>query len=307
MESLRPAWDALYRTADYTIFQSFSWNHLAARAFPKNNLCIVYAEGQEGAALIPGVAEQGGLAFLGDAMFDYRDVLACGEPSALRQAWSQLAGLGLRFSLNGLRGVSRLPRWRMLGFEPQPFVSAPRARRADCTAEEFPARHVRSRRLLQRLISAGAELRRYSGAASALVRHIYERKAKQSLRSGENLFANSDRVDFMVALAALNPADCEIFTLESGACLVAALVCFRDSGVRRFYTIDYDRKWASYSPGVALVFEATRCSLAEGLDCDYMTGEQPHKMRFATSSEPLFRIEASCRDLHRIAKLPSAA
>src|SRR6185437_4137475 len=100
MESLRPAWDALYRTADYTIFQSFSWNHLAARAFSKNNLCIAYAEGgEEGAALIPAVVEQGGLAFLGDAMFDYRDVLACGEPSALRQAWSQLAGLGLRFSL----------------------------------------------------------------------------------------------------------------------------------------------------------------------------------------------------------------
>jgi len=45
------------------------------------------------------------------------------------------------------------------------------------------------------------------------------------------------------------------------------------------------------------LFEATRLTLEEKLDCDYMTGEQPYKLRFATGSEPLYRIEPSAEKL----------
>ena len=80
-------------------------------------------------------------------------------------------------------------------------------------------------------------------------------------------------------VAAGAPSACQIFTLETASTLVSALVAFQDGNMRRFYTTYFDAAWAHYSPGVALLFEATRLSLAEGLGCDYMTGEQEYRRR----------------------------
>jgi CelD/BcsL family acetyltransferase involved in cellulose biosynthesis len=307
VQSLRPAWESLYQAYAHTLFQSFSWNHLAAQAFPSIGLCVAYAESDNGAALIPAVMARTQLCFLGNPLFDYCDVLGSGEESVLRHTWGQLAKLGMPLSLKAVRGPSRLRAWGRLGFELQPFASAPGVLQAGTSSEEFAARHVRSAGSYRRLLRAGTVLRCYSGTASALVREIYEHKAKHAPASRESLFADPARVDFMVAAAALNSADCEIFTLECGVCRVATLVTFLDGGIRRFYTVDYDREWASQSPGVALIFEVTRRSLAAGLDCDYMTGEQPYKMRFATTSEPLFAVEASSGELRRISEMRYAA
>ena len=133
---------------------------------------------------------------------------------------------------------------------------------------------------------------------------VYDRKAAQDTGPAENLFADPARRDFLVAAAAMTP--CDVFTLESAGTLVAAIVTFRDRETRRFYTTYFDRAWAHYSPGVALLFEATRASLAEGLHCDYMTGEQPHKMRFATASMPLFRVYATADQLVNVARAETA-
>jgi CelD/BcsL family acetyltransferase involved in cellulose biosynthesis len=307
VQSLRPAWESLYRASCHTLFQSFSWNYLAAQAFFSGGLCVAYAESENGAALIPAAMARSRLGFLGNPLFDYCDVLASGEESLLRHTWAELAKLGMPLSLKAVRGTSRLQAWGRVGFELQPFASAPGVLQADTPSEEFAAGHVRSARSYRRLLRAGAVLRCYSGTASALVREIYEHKARHAPASRESIFADPARVNFMVAAAALNPADCEIFTLECGVCRVATLVTFLDGGVRRFYTVDYDRNWASQSPGIALIFEVTRRSLAAHLDCDYMTGEQPYKMRFATSSEPLFGVEASSGELRRISEMPFAA
>ena len=78
---------------------------------------------------------------------------------------------------------------------------------------------------------------------------------------------------------------------------------FRDGLARRCYTVYYDHAWAHYSPGITLLFEVTRRSLEQGLDCDYLTGEQPHKTRFATHLTPLFRVETEARELARITGL----
>jgi CelD/BcsL family acetyltransferase involved in cellulose biosynthesis len=80
------------------------------------------------------------------------------------------------------------------------------------------------------------------------------------------------------------------------------LVTFLDAGIRRFYTIYFDPQWAVYSPGVALVFEATALSLEQGLSCDYMTGEYPYKLRFANASRMLYRVEASAAQLATVAQ-----
>ena len=82
---------------------------------------------------------------------------------------------------------------------------------------------------------------------------------------------------------------------------IAALVTFVDGEVRRFYTTWMNPTWGKHSPGIALLFEATRLTLAEGLDCDYMTGEQPYKLRLATRRIPLHRIRATAGELAGVA------
>ena len=49
--------------------------------------------------------------------------------------------------------------------------------------------------------------------------------------------------------------------------------------------------------GAGVVGLTSAISLAEGLDCDYMTGAQPYKLRLATGSMPLFRLRATPRQL----------
>jgi CelD/BcsL family acetyltransferase involved in cellulose biosynthesis len=94
---------------------------------------------------------------------------------------------------------------------------------------------------------------------------------------------------------------CEIFTLEKQGLLIAGLVTFRDGPYRRFYTIYFNPAWARFSPGQALLYEATAQSLSEGLSCDYMTGEYAYKLRLANSSKRLLRLDVSAQELSRIA------
>ena len=51
----------------------------------------------------------------------------------------------------------------------------------------------------------------------------------------------------------------------------------------------------------------TRRSLADGLDCDYMTGEQPYKLRLATRSTPLYRLCATPEQLADLSSMEMRA
>jgi CelD/BcsL family acetyltransferase involved in cellulose biosynthesis len=154
----------------------------------------------------------------------------------------------------------------------------------------------------------GLHIRQYSGDSS-VARHIYELRTRQSME-GE-LFHDPRRVEFMVAACRQEGSRCEIFTLEHGSTLAAALVTFRDEGVRRFYTIHYNHAWGKFSPGVSLLFEASRRSLEQGLNVDFMTGEQGYKMRIADAALDLFEAQATATELRDMfaetAAIPQAA
>jgi len=299
IEGLRGRWQALTAAAPATIFQSFLWNLLAARLFWQEQPCVVCAEDSNGLALIPACVTALGIALLGETLFDYRDVLA-DDVGLLSAAWNQLAEPALPVEVGGLYGDAACERWKSSGFYTQPLVNSPCVRRADIDAHEFEARHHRTARSLRRLARMGICVRRYPGTDTALARMIYERKGEQKIPS--NLLADRTRRQFLVTAAGLG--GCDLFTLESAGSLIAALVTFRDGYVRRFYTTYYDHGWAHYSPGIALLMEVTRRSLAEGLDCDYMTGEQSYKMRFATSSVRLYRAAATAEMLAGTSQLP---
>jgi CelD/BcsL family acetyltransferase involved in cellulose biosynthesis len=300
IDRLRPEWEFLYEnSAGGTLFQSFEWNRIAAAHFASREApYVVLAESGSSMALLPAGRTATTIVLLGEALFDYRDGLRLGGSEAWGAAWRQLSQLGLPVVVSGLRGENVRSEWE--ASRPQSFAPAPQVLQSEIGADEFSAAHSRLGRTLRRLKKGGATLRLYDGTASDVIAWIYRQKAAQMQDRANNVFADMARIDFMVAACAMNPARCEVFVFEAGTHIVAALVTFIDRQVRRFYTIWFDSAWAQLSPGTTLVYEVTRRSLAAGLDCDYMTGEQPHKTRFATSAVPLFRVNAPAATVARI-------
>ena len=294
MEAFRSVWESMWNPA-LTLFQTFRWNSLAAKVFAKREEpYVVLAESDSGAAILPAAInlEQKQISFLGESLFDYRDYLACGNPEVLQAGWAKLAELQLPLHILSIRR-SEAAIWNQLPKSPYP--GAPFLDGTSITPEQFSTKHTRKGSRLRRLFRLGVQFRVYSGNESELAEYIYQCKGTQG--GAGSLFADNMRRDFISSIVQREGSNCEIFTLERENELIAALVSFRDRKCLRFYTTYYDRKWARYSPGIELLFEATRRSLEEQLDFDFMTGEQPYKMRIATAVAPLYRVEASAEEL----------
>ncbi len=293
MERLRPAWEHLARTTPRSIFQEFAWNQLAAQVFAgRESPYVVLAENGNGAAIIPAAIGRDGtlIVFLGETLFDYRTFLSAGDGEALEAAWHEIGKLRQQLWVSSVP-LAWIGDWQQ--WQPRGFSAAPAVVRSRSTATGFAEGHPRARRSLRRLTEQGIEVRRHPGSESALLRWILEQKARQLWSNPNNLFSDSRRIDFLTAALALDPLAADVFTLEQGSAIVSALITMRDGPVRRFYNTYHDERWAKLSPGVALLYEVTRLSLEEGLDCDYMTGTQSHKTRLANVSVPLYRVDAT--------------
>lgn len=292
---LRPLWAQLLSGGNFTVFQDFRWNHLAAERFAdREQPYVVCAESSNSAAIIPAVLRKSdnSIRLLGEELFDYRSFLHRGDDDALRAALAVLSDSGRPLEVVAMREADRNEVIDQL--QVVPFVAAPAVRCADISAEQFAAAHNRLARNLRRLERLGLERQSYNGANPQLLRSIFAGKASQLLVS---LFHDPARVEFLVSVAALMPEVFEIFTLEKGPTLAAAVVTLLDRGTRRFYTGWFAPEYEKHSPALALIYEITRQSLAAGLDCDYMTGEQPYKIRLATSAVPLYKVRASVEQL----------
>jgi hypothetical protein len=221
-------------------------------------------------------------------LFDYRTFLHTGDDEVLRGALGVLAEFGRPLEIVALRESDR----SAVNDELQivPFAGAPGVSCAQISVETFAATHTRLARNLRRLERLGFELRSYDGANPQLLRSIYTDKAEQSESS---LFHDPARIEFLVSAAGLMPDVFETFTLENCGQRAAVVVTLRDNGCRRFYTGWFAAEHQKHSPALALIYEITRQSLAEGLDCDYMTGEQPYKLRLATNLMALYRAQAT--------------
>jgi CelD/BcsL family acetyltransferase involved in cellulose biosynthesis len=295
MLRLRPLWERLWKSGGYTIFQDFRINLLAAERFAgREQPYVVCAESPNGAAIAPAALHHSdhSTRLLGEELFDYRCFLHNGDKEALRLALAALAQLRRPLEIVAVREADRgvMPD----EFEIARFCAAPAVCCSVISPDAFAAAHPRLARNLRRLERLGFELRRRDGTNPRLLRSIYAGKAGQRSTS---LFHDLARIEFLVSAARLMPEVFEIFTLENGLATAAALVVLRDGGCRRFYTGWFAPEYEKHSPALALIYEVTRLSLAAGLDCDYMTGEQPYKMRLATSSEPLYRLRATVEQM----------
>jgi CelD/BcsL family acetyltransferase involved in cellulose biosynthesis len=300
MDVLRPLWEELQAAGNPTFFQSFEWNRLSAEWFADRlPPLVIAAETESAAAVVPGAVhhKSGTVTLLGEMLFDYRAPL-WNDVTALQAALAELGRTGMPLAFSA--AYDSLP--DEAGLTVKAISGSPQVLRRDIDAETFAAAHPRLGRNLRRMSREGVDFHRHSGAEASLVERIYRHKGSEPHGT---IFSDPQRVAFMVAACDMAGDECELFTLEQGPELVAALVTFLEGTTRRFYTNCFDPLWARHSPGLSLIYEATRQSLAAGLDCDYMTGEQPYKMRLATSVCPLYTASASA-DVLRALK-PSAA
>lgn len=290
------------------MFQNFELTLLVAERFAeREEPHVVCVESEQGAAIVPAVVRlsDGTIRLLGEELFDYRAFLHRGDEAVLRMALGVLAELGRPLEIVALRESDR----SVVADEMElvPFASAPGVQCEQMPAERFAASHTRLARNLRRMERLGFALKTYDGDNPELLRMIYEAKAHQS---DDSLFHDSARVEFLVSAAARMPHIFEIFTLENGEQRAAAVVTLRDGECRRFYTGWFGPECEKHSPALSLIYEVTRQSLAEGLDCDYLTGEQDYKMRLATATVKLFKVRATTAELAAAARgreLPAAA
>jgi CelD/BcsL family acetyltransferase involved in cellulose biosynthesis len=292
---LRPLWEQLCGNGKATVFQDFRWNYLAAERFAdREQPYVVCAESSNGAAIVPAVLRKSDncLRLLGEELFDYRSFLCDGDNDALCAALAALSDLGRPLEVVAMREGDRNAIIDQL--QVVPFVGAPGVCCSDIDAGQFAAAHSRLSRNLRRMERLGFDLRNYNGSNPQLLRSIFTGKANQLAVS---LFHDPARIEFLVSAAEQMPEVFEIFTLEKGSTLAAAVVTLIDRGCRRFYTGWFAPEYEKHSPALALIYEITRQSLAAGLDCDYMTGEQPYKMRLAISSVPLYKVRATPQQL----------
>lgn len=291
-------------TPELTMFQSHRWNSLAASTFgEREEPYFIFAEDDNGAAILPAVIQLDSrtISFAGETLFDYRDFLAAGDPGVVTAAWQELASLNLPICVTAIRRGED-PIWQRL---PKQFFSrAPRVHRREITSEQLVESHSRAFSRLRKLERMGLRITQYAGD-SQIVPEIYRLRRAQSTPAG--LFHDPLRCDFMIATCRAEGSECEVFALEHGPTLAAALVTFRDCEWRRCYTIFYDQRWARFSPGVSLLFEVTRRSLEQGMNVDLMTGEQPYKMRLAQSAQDLFRVVASAAEMREFFPVPAAS
>ena len=303
IERLRPAWDSLFNS-ELTLFQSHRWNLLAARCFADREApYFIFCESDNGAAIVPAVRrrEADAMGLAGEQLFDYRDYLARGDETPLQRAWQKLSDAGLPLDITAIRNPGAVV-WNRL--PTQHFSRAPRLNCEGWTRERFTHSHPRAFSRLRKFERMGLAICEYSGD-SRMAAHIYRLRSRQSA-PGE-IFHDPVRVEFMIEACRAEENACEIFTLEHGSTVAAALVTFRDGNCRRFYTTYYDHAWARYSPGVTLLFEISRRSIEQGLDFDFMTGEQAYKLRIAPDAEDLYCVRASSEELRAAFAAPGVA
>jgi CelD/BcsL family acetyltransferase involved in cellulose biosynthesis len=301
MFRIHPLWESLCADGQYTVFQNFELNLLAAARFAdREEPYVVCAESERGVAIIPAALRRsdGTIRLLGEELFDYRTFLHRGDDEVLRAALASLSEFGRPLEIVAMRQCDRS--LVMDELELHPFAAAPGVSCAQISAEHFAATHTRLARNLRRMERLGFELRKYDGENVSLLRSIYAAKAGQSESS---LFHDPARIEFLVSAAGLMPKVFEISALENGGRGAAAVVTLRDRGCRRFYTGWFAPEYQKHSPALALIYEITRQSLAQGLDCDYMTGEQPYKMRLATNSVALYKVRATSEQLAAVGRV----
>ena len=296
---LEPVWRRCFLIDPYaTIFQSYEWNLSMAEHLPhiERPLVICSQDADGNATIVPAAESLASdcLTLLGECLSDYRSILTTDASSPTIQS----AFLALANERKWLLYTALLPEHHAVldEFSTEGFCGAPH--KTPCPGSEFAARHGRMFSRLRKLERHGFDVVEHDGSDEQLVRWIYARKSQADEHC---LFRAPHRVNAIVTAFRALASKVRVFTLRRDGLIIAAVIVLIDSarGFARFYTNWFDADWRHFSPGMVLLYEASRRVLDAGLGCDYLTGEQPYKLRMADCSRYLRRVKASPEELRR--------
>ena len=274
--SIASVWERLYSDKpDRTMFQQLDVNRAIATLFEeREHLYVVCVETADGAAIIPACVRRDCVSLIGEELFDYRDVLA-DDAHALDIAWREIESIGLEVKVKAVRGKRQ---WAAM----QPFTAAP-----FLPSTRRLSRNKDLERNLRKLVEAKCELKSLANESDlhSGVHTFYRLKGKQQAGS---LFADPLRVEAMVKMVGLPALHPELHVITRDERTIAAVLTFVDGNVCRFYGTYFDQEWGRYSPGVSLLYRVVRQAQSRHLHFDFMTGEQPYKLRFASEVVPLY-------------------
>jgi len=318
LEAVGAAWTALWAQGDGLIFQSHDWvsawwTTVPGQAERQLRIGLVW-RGEELLAILPlAIQRRKGLRFLewaANDCTDYADVLIhplC-PPAALNRLWRELVAAG-GFDLYFLNRLRPDSKFRALLDAPDGLKLSANHRTEICSqvagdwttgAQWFESQSKKTRQNYRR----GRKALEESGEVVFRLLPLDEPVGPVLARLGEmkrQWLAGNGRIAplFDVGAPAL-PALVEtlvqagalrIFVLECAGTTVAISVNFVQRGTLMAFLTSYDPSFERGSPGMVLLMDYVQWSIDQGLEMvDFLCGEEPFKVRFATRTLTLTSV-----------------
>lgn len=293
LEEIEPLWRNAFERAPGSFFQRFEPSLHWARVYAADGSLRIWSH-EPGPALAAFTLHQGRLALLGQGLFDYVDLVGEASLTAQRQLACQLLDWDewRQFDATGVPADSPFTEfWQAFAPEQKAFSVAPLLRYLD----RFSSAHPRLARRLRQYRRTGWVLRqvRERHERQAFLPWILEQKRQTLQAQGCSNVLDGDAARWLQAMVEHEPVLTELWQLYRGAETAAGLLTWRSTSVRSAYTISYRGGAAAMSPGILLLYGVLCDSVAEGLHFDFLTGEQPFKLRFADARRHLLRVRRS--------------
>lgn len=290
LEPIEPLWRSAFERAPGHFFQRFEPSLHWARIYAAEGNLRVWTHASE-PALAAFTVRDGQLALLGQGLFDYVDLVGAASPAAQQQLARQLLEWEewRQFEATGVPADSPFTSfWQALQAESSFFSAAPLLLHPD----RLRPGHGRAARRLRQCRQAGWELQQVGQGAErqALLHWILEQKQQALQASGGRNVLDEAAVQWLRAMVTHAPELAELWRLHRDGEAAAGLLCWRSTPVRYAYTISYRSDAAAMSPGVLLLYGVLCDSAAQGLCFDFLTGEQPFKLRFSDARRSLLRL-----------------
>jgi len=331
LDEIGVAWTALWAKGDGLIFQSHDWVSAWWRTVPgqaerRLRIGLVW-RGEELLAILPlAIQRRKGLRFLewaANDCTDYADVLMhplC-PPAAIARLWRELVAAGgfdLYF-LNRLRPDARFG--ALLNASDGLRLAANRrteicsqvagdwatgAQWFDSQSKKTRQNYRRGRKALEESGKVEFRLLPLDEPAGPVLARLAELKRQWLAGNGriaplfdEGAPALPALVEVLAKAGALR-----IFVLECAGTTVAISVNFVQRGTLMAFLTSYDPSFERGSPGMVLLMDYVQWSIDQGLEMvDFLCGEEPFKVRFATQTLTLTSVMGPATMKGRLAML----
>lgn len=237
--------------------------------------------------IVPWVEWGARCTLLGAGLFDYCDAVGAPPPE---DTGAELPAPPPAADFPGLREDSPwLAFWRRLAPDWRcPEQVAPRLM-APIGAEELDRRHPTAAERLRRVQRGGDWGRVCDPAArAALLEWLLRQKQARMQALGRANVLGGQEALWLRRMVARHPRLAELWRGEMEGKLAAGFLTWAAPRARYGYLLAFAPEFARHSPAILLLYHVLRESMREGLEMDFLTGDQSFKLRFADSQRRLF-------------------